>query len=89
VHIAPACVGSVEGFDYFGSNVRNIFLHFCKRFSGLELMTSWSQVGMKILTVSEPNTVLFRPFLKYSEFFWNQIKNDFGLVGNGIGNGLR
>jgi hypothetical protein len=36
-HIAPACVGS----DHFGSNVRNISLHFYKSlFPGLEPMTS-------------------------------------------------
>jgi hypothetical protein len=44
VHVAPACAGSGEGSDHFGSYVRNISLHFCKRlFPGLELMTSWSQ----------------------------------------------
>jgi hypothetical protein len=36
----PACAGS----DHFGSYVRNIFLHFCRRlFLGIELMISWSQ----------------------------------------------
>jgi hypothetical protein len=44
VHIAPACIGYGEGSDHFGSYVRSISLHFCKRlFSGFELMTSWSQ----------------------------------------------
>jgi hypothetical protein len=44
VHIVPACVGSREGSDHFGSYVDNLSSHFCKRlFSGLELMTSWSQ----------------------------------------------
>jgi hypothetical protein len=42
MHIDPACAGSGEG--HFGSYVRNISLHFCKRlFLGLEPMTSWSQ----------------------------------------------
>jgi hypothetical protein len=44
VHVAPSCVGSGEGSDHFGSYVRNLSLHFCKRlFPGLEPMPSWSQ----------------------------------------------
>ncbi|XP_044362097.1 replication protein A 70 kDa DNA-binding subunit A isoform X2 [Triticum aestivum] len=44
VHVAPACAGSREGSDHFGSIVRSLSLHFCKRlFPGLEPMTSWSQ----------------------------------------------
>jgi hypothetical protein len=44
VHVAPACAGSREGPDQFGSYVRSFFLHFCKRlFLRLEPMTSWSQ----------------------------------------------
>jgi hypothetical protein len=44
MHVAPACVGSIEGSDHFGSYVRSLSLHFCKRlFPGLEPMTSWSQ----------------------------------------------
>ena len=44
VHVAPACAGSREGADHFGSIVRSLSLHFCKRlFPGLEPMTSWSQ----------------------------------------------
>jgi hypothetical protein len=44
VHVAPACAGSREGSDYFGSYVRNISLHFCKRlFPGLEPITPWPQ----------------------------------------------
>ena len=47
VHVAPACAGSGEGPDHFGSIVRRLSLHFCKRlFPGLEpvtIMTSWSQ----------------------------------------------
>jgi hypothetical protein len=36
VHVVPTCVGS----DHFGSYVRNLSLHFCKRlFPGLEPMT--------------------------------------------------
>jgi hypothetical protein len=31
VHVAPACVGTREGSDHFGSYVRNISLHFYKR----------------------------------------------------------
>jgi hypothetical protein len=31
VHVATACTGSEEGSNHFGSNVRNISLHFCKR----------------------------------------------------------
>jgi hypothetical protein len=51
MHVAPACVGSEEGSNHFGSYVRNIFLHFCKRlFPGLEPMTSWSQ-GMPFIIV--------------------------------------
>jgi hypothetical protein len=43
VHIAPACAGSGEGSDHFGSYVCNISLHFCKKlFPRLEPMTSWS-----------------------------------------------
>jgi hypothetical protein len=38
--VVPTCVGS----DHFGSYVRNLSLHFCKRlFPGLEPMTPWSQ----------------------------------------------
>jgi hypothetical protein len=44
MHVTPTCVGSGEGFDHFGSYVRSLSLHFCKRlFPGLEPMTSWSQ----------------------------------------------
>jgi hypothetical protein len=43
VHVAPACARSREGSNHFGSYVRSLFLHFCKRlFPELELMTSWS-----------------------------------------------
>jgi hypothetical protein len=31
VHVAPACAGSGEGSDHFGSYVRSLYLHFCKR----------------------------------------------------------
>ena len=42
--VAPACAGSGEGSDHFGSLVRSLSLHFCKRlFPGLEPVTSWSQ----------------------------------------------
>jgi hypothetical protein len=44
MHVAPACIGPKEGFDHFGSNVRNLSLHFCKGlFLGLQPMTLWSQ----------------------------------------------
>jgi hypothetical protein len=44
VHVAPACAGSGEWSDHFGSYVRSLSRHCCKRlFPGLELMTSWSQ----------------------------------------------
>jgi hypothetical protein len=44
VHVAPACAGSREGSDHFGSYVRSLSLHFCKwLFLGLEPMTAWSQ----------------------------------------------
>ena len=44
VHVAPACTRSGEGSDHFGSIVRSLSLHFCKRlFPGLEPVTSWSQ----------------------------------------------
>jgi hypothetical protein len=47
VHVAPACVGSGEGSDHFGSDVRSHFLHFCKSlFLGLahDLMVTWQQL---------------------------------------------
>jgi hypothetical protein len=44
VHVAPACTGSRERSDHFGSYVRSLSLHFYKRlFPVLEPMTSWSQ----------------------------------------------
>jgi hypothetical protein len=44
VHVAPAYAWSGEGSDHFGSFIRSLALHFCKRlFSGLESVTSWSQ----------------------------------------------
>jgi hypothetical protein len=44
VHIAPACAGSREESDHFGSCVHSLSLHFYKRlFLRLEPMTSWSQ----------------------------------------------
>jgi hypothetical protein len=44
VHVAPTCAGSGEESDHFGSYVRSLSLHFCKRlFLGFELMISWSQ----------------------------------------------
>jgi hypothetical protein len=44
VHVARACAGSGEGSDHFGSYVRSLSLHFCKRmFLGLEPMTTLSQ----------------------------------------------
>jgi hypothetical protein len=37
VHVAPACAGSGEGSDHFGSYVLKFSLHFCKRLlPGLE-----------------------------------------------------
>jgi hypothetical protein len=37
VHVAPFCAGFGEGFGHFGSYVRSLSLHFCKRlFLGLE-----------------------------------------------------
>ena len=40
VHEAPACAGFGEGSDHFGSFVRSLSLHFCKRlFPGLEPVT--------------------------------------------------
>jgi hypothetical protein len=39
MHVAPACTGSGQGSDHFGSFVRSFPLHFCKRlFPGLELI---------------------------------------------------
>jgi hypothetical protein len=44
VHVAPACTGSEEWSDHFGSYIRKFPLHFCKRLlQGLELITSWSR----------------------------------------------
>jgi hypothetical protein len=44
VHVAPACADPGDGPDHFGSIVRSLSLHFCKRlFPGLEPMTSRSQ----------------------------------------------
>jgi hypothetical protein len=44
VHVAPACAGSGEGSNRFGSYVHSLSLHFCKRlFLGLEPITLWSQ----------------------------------------------
>jgi hypothetical protein len=46
VHIDPPYEGPGEGPDHFGSYIRNISLHFCKRlFSELEPMTLWSQAN--------------------------------------------
>jgi hypothetical protein len=37
MYVAPACAGSGEGSDHFGSYVCSISLHFCMRlFTGLE-----------------------------------------------------
>jgi hypothetical protein len=41
VHVAPACAGSEEGSDHFGSYVLNLSLHLCKLFPKFEPMTSW------------------------------------------------
>jgi hypothetical protein len=47
VYVAPACTEFGEGSDYFGSYVRSLSLHFCKRlFPGLEPMTSWCYNGI-------------------------------------------
>jgi hypothetical protein len=36
MHVAPACAGSGEWSDHFGSYVRSLSQHFCKRlFPGL------------------------------------------------------
>jgi hypothetical protein len=44
MRIAPASTGSKKGSDHFGSYVRSLFLHFCKRlFPRLEPMTLWPQ----------------------------------------------
>jgi hypothetical protein len=38
MHVTPACAGSGDGFDHFGSYVCSLSLHFCKRlFPGLEI----------------------------------------------------
>jgi hypothetical protein len=40
VHVVPACTGSGEGSNHFGSYVHSISLHFYNRlFPGLEPMT--------------------------------------------------
>jgi hypothetical protein len=47
VRVAPACAGSREGSEHFGSYVHSISLHFYKRlFPRLEPMTSWSLLGI-------------------------------------------
>jgi hypothetical protein len=44
VHVDPACAGSREGSNHFGSYVHCRSLHFYKRlFPGFEPITSWSQ----------------------------------------------
>jgi hypothetical protein len=44
VHVAPACIGSREGYDHFESSVHSLSLYFYRRLlTGLEHMTSWSQ----------------------------------------------
>jgi hypothetical protein len=54
VHVAPACAGPGEGSNHFGSYVRNLSLHFCKRlFPGLEPMTTWSQDTTMYLYIYE------------------------------------
>ena len=55
VHVAPAYAGSREGTDHFGSFVRSLSLHFCKRlFLGLELMTSWHKAARQQLYHCSP-----------------------------------
>jgi hypothetical protein len=57
VHVAPVCTGSGEGSDRFGSYVRSISLHFCKRlFLELEPMTSWPQ-GNEVMGSSPGNSL--------------------------------
>jgi hypothetical protein len=44
MNVAPACAGSREGSNHFGSYVHSLSLNFCKRlFPRLEPMASWSQ----------------------------------------------
>jgi hypothetical protein len=45
VHIAPACAVSGKGSNHFGSYVRSLSLHPCKRlFLGLESMVTRQQL---------------------------------------------
>jgi hypothetical protein len=56
VHVAPTCAGSGEESDHFGSFVRSLSLHFCKRlFPGLEPVTSWSQGNSLLLCQGSPS----------------------------------
>jgi hypothetical protein len=66
VHVAPACAGSKEGSDHFGSYVRSLSLHLCKwLFLGLEPMTSWSKATTLPLRqgshISEINIFFYEP----------------------------
>ena len=71
VHVAPACAGSGEGSDHFGSFVRIISLHFCKRlFPGLEPVTSWSQGGSSTAAPRLFLLLLLNPLL----FSWHKLK---------------
>jgi hypothetical protein len=62
VHVASACAGSGEWSDHYGSIVRSLSLHFCKRlFPGLEPVTSWSE-GSSFTTAPR---LPFPGFVKY------------------------
>ena len=54
-----------EGSDHFGSIVRSLSLHFCKRlFPGLEPVTSWSQ-GSSFTTAPRLTKTKVKLFLFY------------------------
>ena len=69
MHVAPACAGSREGSDHFGSIVRSLSLHFCKSlFPGLEPVTSWSQ-GSSFYHCAKA------PLLYYIHAYRNEIRS--------------
>jgi hypothetical protein len=62
VHVVPACAGSGEGSNHFGSYVRSLSLHFGKRlFPGLELMNSKKKIDVSWRGAVE-NTIFFGCF---------------------------
>jgi hypothetical protein len=76
MQVAPACTGSEEGSDHFGSHVHSLSLHFYKRlFPRLESMTSWSQGNNFTTTAQLNDTEIVKAWVCIHQSSWKDMRN--------------